>query len=153
MAEPRPPAAPGGDEPPGPKVLRVSRTLTIPMADIGWRASTSGGPGGQHANRTNSRVEVWLDLDACGALGPRQRARLVRRLGPVARASASEDRSQARNRQLALERLRTRLAEALKEDAPRRPTRPGKGAVERRLESKHRRSAAKQARRRPGPED
>ena len=79
--------------------------LTIPMSEITWRATTSGGPGGQHANRTLSRVEVQFDVAASASLGPRQRARLLERYGPVVRAAASESRSQARNRQLALERL------------------------------------------------
>ncbi|HEX3946678.1 MAG TPA: alternative ribosome rescue aminoacyl-tRNA hydrolase ArfB [Acidimicrobiales bacterium] len=127
--------------------LRVSRSLSLPFGEIGWRATTSGGPGGQHANKTSSRVEVWFDVEASRSLGPRQRARLLERLGPVVRAGASEDRSQARNRQLALERLAGRLAAALRVEAPRRPTRPTTGSRERRLQDKRRRSDVKRQRR------
>lgn len=123
------------------------------MSEIQWRASTSGGPGGQHANRTSSRVEVWFDVEASTALGSRQRARLLHRLGPVVRASAAEDRSQARNRQVALERLAKRLGEALKRDPPRHPTAPTLGSKERRLGQKHRRAEVKRGRRQPGPDD
>ena len=80
----------------------MHRGLDLPLSEISWRATTSGGPGGQHANRTLSRVEVQFDVGASPTLGPRQRARLLQRLGPVVRASASETRSQARNRELAL---------------------------------------------------
>lgn len=123
------------------------------MSEIGWRASTPGGPGGQHANRTSSRVEVWFDVEGSTSLGPRQRARLLRRLGPVVRAQAAEDRSQSRNRQLALDRLAKRLAAGLKNEVLRVPTKPGAGAVERRLSSKHHRTETKRARRPPGPDD
>src|SRR5580700_7315716 len=93
----------GGDaaEYPSPgSTLRVHKGLTLPMSEITWRATTSGGPGGQHANRTLSRVEVQFDVTASAALGPRQRARLLERYGPVVRAAASDSRSQSRNRQL-----------------------------------------------------
>jgi ribosome-associated protein len=123
------------------------------MSEIGWRASTSGGPGGQHANRTSSRVEVWFDVEASKTLGTRQRARLLQRLGPVVRVSAADDRSQARNRQLALERLAKRLADGLKHEPPRHPTAPTKGSKERRLGEKHRRAEVKRARRHPDPDD
>jgi ribosome-associated protein len=123
------------------------------MSEIEWRASTSGGPGGQHANRTSSRVEVWFDVEASTSLGTRQRARLLRRLGPVVRVSAGDDRSQARNRQLALERLAKRLSDGLKQDPPRHPTAPTKGSKERRLSSKHHRTEVKRGRRPPGPDD
>jgi len=86
-----------------PDMLHVRRGLDVPLSEVAWRATTPGGPGGQHANRTLSRVEVQFDVAASAALGPRQRARLLHRLGPVVRASASESRSQARNRQLALD--------------------------------------------------
>ena len=128
-------------------VLRVTRTLAIPLGEIAWRATSSGGPGGQHANRTASRVEVSFDVTRSSALGPRQRARLLERLGPVARAGASDERSQARNRAIALERLAARIAAALKTDAPRRPTAPTRGSTERRLQQKRRRSAIKRDRR------
>ena len=131
--------------------LRVSRSLSIPLAEIGWRASTPGGPGGQHANKTSSRVEVRFDVAASPSLGPRQRARLLERLGPVVRAASSDDRSQARNRQLATQRLGDRIAEALRVEVPRRPTRPTKGSRARRLDEKRQRSEVK--RRRSGPID
>lgn len=144
-ADPAPPAddAPGADR----GVLRVNRSLAIPLAEIAWRAGTSGGPGGQHANRTASRVEVSFDVGDSAALGPRQRARLLERLGPVVRAAAGDERSQARNRQLALERLAARLAGALRVAPPRRPTAPSAAARRRRLEEKRRRAALKRQRR------
>jgi ribosome-associated protein len=119
--------------------LRVHKALAIPMSEITWRATTSGGPGGQHANRTLSRVEVQFDVDGSAVLGPRQRARLRERYGPVVRAAASESRSQARNRQLALERLAERIAAGLRVDPTRRPTKPTKGSQVRRVEAKRRR--------------
>ena len=86
--------------------LRVTRNLVIPLDELQWRFSTSGGPGGQHANRSNTRVEVRFDVERSGALGPRQRARLLERLGPTVRAVSADQRSQARNRDIALSRLR-----------------------------------------------
>jgi ribosome-associated protein len=133
--------------------LRVSRSLSIPLDEIDWRATTSGGPGGQHANRANSRIEVRFDVLRSSSLGPRQRARLLERIGPVVRVSAGEDRSQARNRQVALDRLVARLAEGLKTERPRRPTAPTRGSKERRLADKRSRSETKRARNRPGPDD
>lgn len=128
-------------------VLRVSRTLTVPLSEISWRASTPGGPGGQHANRTASRVEVRFDVRSSQALGPRQRAVLLERLGPVVTASAGDERSQARNRQLALDRLAQRLSGALRVSPARRPTTPTAGSRERRLDEKRRRGAVKRDRR------
>jgi len=133
--------------------LRVHKSLTIPMSEITWRATTSGGPGGQHANRTLSRVEVQFDVAASVSLGPRQRARLLERYGPVVRAAASDSRSQARNRQLALERLAGRLAEGLRVDPTRRPTKPTKGSQVRRVEEKRHRSQVKRQRRAPDESD
>ncbi|MGH9089564.1 MAG: alternative ribosome rescue aminoacyl-tRNA hydrolase ArfB [Acidimicrobiales bacterium] len=133
--------------PPAAEILRVSRSLAIPLSEITWRATTPGGPGGQHANRTSSRVEVRFDVGRSRALGPRQRARLLERLGPVVSAAASDERSQFRNRQLALARLAERLAGALRVEAPRRPTAPSRAARERRLEDKRRRGGRKRDRR------
>ena len=117
-----------------------------------WRFGRSGGPGGQHANTSDTRAEVRFDVASSPSLGPRQRARLLERLGPVVTAAASDTRSQARNRELALERLRSQLAAGLRVERPRRATRPGRAARERRLEQKrHRRRA--QARPRPPPEE
>jgi ribosome-associated protein len=133
--------------------LRVHKGLAIPLAEITWRATTSGGPGGQHANRTLSRVEVQFDVAASPTLGPRQRARLLERYGPVVRAAASDSRSQARNRQLALERLAARLDDGLRVDPTRRPTKPTKGSKIRRVEDKRRRAETKQQRRPPRAHD
>jgi ribosome-associated protein len=131
------------------ETLHVRRGLDLPLSEISWRATTSGGPGGQHANRTLSRVEVLFDVAASPTLGPRQRSRLLERLGPVVRASASESRSQARNRQLALERLASKLSEGLRVPTPRTPTRPTKGSQMRRVEAKRRRAQTKRGRRPP----
>jgi ribosome-associated protein len=130
-------------------VLRVTRSCAIPLDELEWRTSRSGGPGGQHANTSDTRVEVRFSVADSPSLGPRQRARLLERVGPVARATASDTRSQARNRELALERLRTRLAEGLRVDRPRRATAPSAGAREQRLDAKRRRSEVKRTRRRP----
>ena len=132
--------------------LRVTRSCRIPLDELAWRFSASGGPGGQHANTSNTRAEVRFDVRASPSLGPRQRARLLERLGPVVRVAASDERSQARNRQLALERLRSRLADALRVARPRRPTAPSKAARERRLRAKHRRGEVKRQRGRPDAE-
>ena len=126
--------------------LRVSRSCVIPAHELQWRFTASGGPGGQHANTANTRVELVFDVAASGALGPRQRARLLEKLGPVVRVVASDERSQARNRGLALERLADRLRAGLKVETPRRPTRPTRASKERRLEEKRRRSETKQQR-------
>src|SRR5205085_2795901 len=116
--------------------------------------SASGGPGGQHVNTANTRAEVRFDIAGSPSLGPRQRARLLERFGPEVRVVASDERSQLRNRELALERLRSRLAEALRVERPRRPTKPTKGAKERRLEDKRHRSETKSRRRgRAVPDD
>jgi len=131
----------------------VSRSLVIPLDEVELRTSTSGGPGGQHANRAQTRVEVRFDVVGSPSLGPRQRARLLERLGPVVRAGAADSRSQVRNRELALARLGSRLAEALRVDPTRVPTRPTRAAKARRLEAKRRQSERKAARRRPGDDE
>jgi len=138
----------------GPAVLRVTPTCVLRMDELEWRFSASGGPGGQHVNTANTRAEVRFDIAASPSLGPRQRARLVARLGPEVRVVASDERSQLRNRELALERLRSRLAEALRVETPRRPTKPTKAAKERRLEAKRHRSETKRRRQgRAEPDD
>lgn len=130
--------------------LRVGRRrLVIPLAELEWRFSASGGPGGQHANTANTRVELLFDVGASAVLSSRQRSLLLERLGPTVRVVASDERSQARNRQLALERLAKRLDEALRVERPRRPTVPTKASRERRLREKQRQSARKQDRRPP----
>jgi ribosome-associated protein len=132
--------------------LRVNRTVTIPWGELELRTGPSGGPGGQHANRSHTRVEVRYEVASSAALGPRQRARVLERLGPVVRVVADDERSQARNRELAMERLAARLAAALHVDRPRRPTKPSKGAVQRRLDAKRRQSERKRSRAKP-PDD
>ncbi|MFM8302766.1 MAG: alternative ribosome rescue aminoacyl-tRNA hydrolase ArfB [Actinomycetota bacterium] len=133
--------------------LRVTPTLRIPLAELEWKVSRSGGPGGQHANTSDSRVEVRFSVVDSSVLGPRQRARLLERLGPVVRAVASDSRSQARNRARALERLAARLAAGLAVTPTRRATRPSRAAQERRISEKRRQAERKQARRRPDPTD
>src|SRR5689334_18505369 len=111
------------------------------MAELRWRFSRSGGPGGQHANTSDTRVDLTFDIARSPSLGPRQRARLQERYGEVLRVVAADERSQARNRELALRRLRDRLADGLKVDPARRATRPSKASVQRRLDAKHRQAA------------
>ena len=133
--------------------LEVTRDVAIPLSEITLRASRSSGPGGQHANVTASRVEAVFDVAASRALTEEQRARLMARCGPRITAVAQEARSQARNRELALERLRRRIARGLHVGRPRRATRPGRAARERRLQAKRRRGEVKRARRRPEASD
>ena len=133
--------------------MPVTRTVSIPLSEIELRASRSSGPGGQHANVTASRIEAVFDVGASESLSAAQRARVAARLGPVVRAVAQDARSQARNRELALERLRSRLAGALHVQRPRRATRPTAGSKESRLKTKCRRAAIKRDRRRPASDD
>lgn len=129
--------------------LRVVPGVRIPLGEIDVRYETSGGQGGQHANRSRTRVEVAFHVAASRSLTPAQRDRIVARMGPIVTAGATDHRSQSRNRALALERLAAKLAAALHVDPPRRPTRPGRAAVQRRLEAKRRTSERKAARRPP----
>jgi ribosome-associated protein len=129
--------------------MPVARGVAIPLAEVELRTSRSSGPGGQHANVTASRVEAAFDVAASSALDEEQRRRVTARLGPVVRASAQDTRSQARNRELALERLRSRLAAALTVQRPRRATKPTKASRQRRIESKRRRGELKRQRGRP----
>lgn len=133
--------------------MPVTRNVAIPLAEVELRASRSSGPGGQHANVTASRIEAVFDVHASRALTEQQRERIAARLGPVVRAVAQDARSQARNRELALERLRERLAGALAVRRPRRATRPTRGSKEARLRAKQQRSTRKQQRRRPERDD
>jgi ribosome-associated protein len=133
--------------------LQVGRGVEIPLSEVELRASRSSGPGGQHANVTASRVEAVFDVAASRALDEEQKRRVTARCGPVVRATAQDTRSQTRNRELALERLRSRLASALTVQRPRRATRPTAAARRKRLDSKQRRSDVKRARRRPEPDD
>jgi ribosome-associated protein len=129
--------------------LQITPELAIPLEEIEVRASRSSGPGGQHANVTASRIEAVFDVEASGALSEEQRALLLRKLGPRVTAIAQDARSQARNRELALERLRERLAVGLRRRKRRRPTKPPPAARERRLQEKRRTSERKRERRRP----
>jgi ribosome-associated protein len=123
--------------------------IRIPDDEIVIRVSRSSGPGGQHANVTASRVEAVFDVASSSALSESQKSRLMARCGPRVTASAQDTRSQARNRDLALERLRSRIAAGLAVRKARRPTRPSRAASERRLEDKRRASERKAKRRRP----
>lgn len=131
----------------------VSRSVSVPLSEIDLRVSRSSGPGGQHANVTASRVEAVFDVTSSPSLSEEQRKRVMARVGPRLTAVAQDTRSQARNRELALERLRARLASALSVPRARRATRPTKASRTQRLESKRRRSEVKRARRRPGTDD
>ena len=126
--------------------------MAVPLREIALRTSRSSGPGGQHANVTESRVEAVFDVAASASLSEAQKARIMARCGPVVRAVAQDARSQARNRELALERLRARLTHALEVQRTRRPTKPSAGAKARRVEAKRRLSRRKRDRRRP-PDD
>ena len=129
--------------------LRINEEATIPLAEIELRASRSSGPGGQHANVTASRIEAVFDVGASEALTDAQRDRLRERVGERVTAVAQDARSQARNRELALERLREKLAGGLERPNPRRATRPSRSAKEKRLEKKRRTSQRKRERRPP----
>jgi len=133
--------------PDGDGVVRITPSLSLPLSELQFRFTPSGGPGGQHANKVSTRVEVRFDVSGSPSLGPRQRARLLDRLGPEVRVTADDERSQLRNRQVAVDRLRVRLADALHVDKPRRPTRPSRGAKERRLALKRQTSERKRNRR------
>jgi ribosome-associated protein len=129
--------------------MPIARGVKIPLSEVELRVSRPSGPGGQHANVTASRVEAVFDVPASASLDEEQRRRIMSRCGPVVRAVAQDTRSQARNRELALERLRSRLASALTVQRPRRATRPSAAARRRRVESKRRRGELKRQRRRP----
>ena len=138
--------------------LEIGRGLTIPAAELRWRFSRSSGPGGQHVNTSDSRVELFWSVTDSAALSDAQRARLTERLGArlvggVLTVAASERRSQLRNRQSARDRLAGIIADALAPDGPaRRATKPTRGSQRRRLDEKGRRSQTKQQCRRPTAE-
>lgn len=134
-------------------VLRVNRSCVIPLDELEWRYSASGGPGGQHANTSNTKAEVRFDIAASPSLGPRQRERLLAAHGETLRVAATDRRSQLRNRELAMERLREKLAAALVIQKHRVATKPSKGAKRARVETKRKRSEVKRARQRPGDND
>jgi ribosome-associated protein len=133
-----------------PQSIRVTRSVVVPLAEIELRFSRSSGPGGQHANTAETRVEALFDVAASGALTDVQKRRVLARTGPVLRAVAQDERSQWRNRELAVERVAEQLRTALKVERKRVPTKPSRAAKERRLESKKRRGATKKLRRPPG---
>src|SRR5213592_4714782 len=120
--------------------IRVTRSVSIPRSEIDLRFSRSSGPGGQHAQKTDTRVEAVLDVEASSALTPAQKRRVVARAGPVLRAMAQDERSRSRNRELAIERLVERLREALRVERKRKATRPTAASRERRLEDKRKRA-------------
>ncbi len=134
-------------------VLRVTPRVAIPLDEVVVRASRSSGPGGQHANVTESRIEASFDVAASRTLTEDQKRRVIERAGPRVVGVAQDARSQARNRELALERLAGRLAQALHVPRARRPTRPTAASRRRRLESKRRAGERKSARRKPDPGD
>jgi ribosome-associated protein len=129
--------------------IRVTRSVLLPISEITLRVSRSSGPGGQHAQKSSTRVEALLEVEASTALTDTQKRRVVARAGPVLRAVAQDERSQSRNRELAVERLVQKLREALAVPRRRVATRPGKAANARRLESKRRRSRTKTLRKPP----
>ena len=132
-----------------PELLHIRPGLALPLSEIELRTSRSSGPGGQHANVTASRVEASFDVAGSPTLSDEQRARISARLGARVTASAQDTRSQHRNRELALERLASRLAHALEVRRPRTRTRPTRASQKRRVEGKKRRGEVKRARRRP----
>ena len=129
--------------------LPIRPGVVIPMDEIELRTSRSSGPGGQHANVTASRVEAVFDVESSTALTDAQKRRVVNKVGSRVTAVAQDARSQARNRELALERLQRRLTAALAVQRPRRATKPSRAAKQRQLESKRRQAERKRARRRP----
>jgi len=129
--------------------IRVTRSVSIPLSEIAFRYSRSSGPGGQHAQKSETRVEALFDVEASSSLTDRQKNRVVRKAGPILRAIAQDERSQARNRELAVERIADALREALRVERRRVATKPSKAAIERRLEQKRRRSQTKRLRQPP----
>ena len=133
--------------------MDLGRGVKLPLSEVTLRTSRSSGPGGQHANVTASRVEANFDVEASSALTAEQKRRVVARYGPRVRAVAQDARSQSRNRELALERLRRRLSSALAVPRPRVASRPTQASVRGRLEHKRRQAERKRSRRPPQPDD
>jgi ribosome-associated protein len=127
--------------------IRVTRSVVLPLAELQLRFSRSSGPGGQHAQKSETRVEAVFDVEASDALTDTQKRRVIARAGPVLRAVAQDERSQLRNRELAVERLVDQLRRALKVERRRVPTKPTEASRRRRLEEKQRRSRTKRLRR------
>lgn len=136
----------------GDEMITVTRSIEVPTAEIELRFSRSSGPGGQHAQKSSTRVEAIFDVSASSRLSDAQKARVISRVGPVVRAIAQDERSQVRNRQLALERLADELRRALRVERPRQATKPTKASKQRRLDAKRQRTETKQRRRRPDPD-
>ena len=139
--------------------LEVTPALLLPLAELDYRATRAGGPGGQHVNTSSTRIEVWWDVRSSPTLTGEQRALVLERLATRIdgegrlRIVASESRSQLRNREAATERLRELVASALAVRKPRKRTRPTRAAKAARLEAKRRRAATKRRRRPPSPEE
>jgi ribosome-associated protein len=133
-----------------PESIQVTPRLAIPLAEIDLRTSRSSGPGGQHAQKTETRVEAVFDVAASPTLTDPQKSRLQAKAGPIVRAVAQDERSQLRNRELALQRLAEAIREGLRVERRRRPTRPTPASRERRLDEKRQRSETKRMRRPPG---
>jgi len=129
--------------------IRVTRSVSIPRSEIELRFSRSSGPGGQHAQKTETRAEVIFDVERSVGLTDAQKRRVISKAGPVLRAVAQDERSQWRNRELAIERVVDDLREALKVERKRRPTKPSAAAKKRRLEQKRRRGETKRLRKAP----
>ncbi len=129
--------------------IRVTRSVVLPLSEVQLRVSRSSGPGGQHANTSETRVEAVFDVDGSSALSDVQKRRVIAKAGPTLRAVAQDERSQLRNRELAIERLVERLREALRVERRRRPTKPTAASREKRLEEKRRRSQVKRLRKAP----
>jgi ribosome-associated protein len=130
--------------------IRVTRTVVVPPGEIRLRTSRSSGPGGQHAQKSETRVEAVFDVEASSALSDTQKRRVIAKAGTVLRAVAQDERSQLRNKELAVERVVEALREALRVPRHRTPTKPTKAARERRLSEKKRRGETKKLRRPPG---
>jgi ribosome-associated protein len=127
--------------------IRVTRSVVLPLTDVEFQVSRSSGPGGQHAQKSETRVVAVFDVEASSALTDAQKRRVVAKAGPVLRAVAQDERSRTRNRELALERLVVALREALRVERKRKPTKPSAASRERRLQQKKRRSETKRLRR------
>ncbi|HUK45840.1 MAG TPA: alternative ribosome rescue aminoacyl-tRNA hydrolase ArfB [Gaiellaceae bacterium] len=121
-------------------------------SELRFRFSRSSGPGGQHAQKSSTRVEARFDVETSAGLNEAERRRVLDRLGPLVRSVSQDERSQLRNRELAVERLLEQVADAARPRRPRKPTEPTAGSRERRLDDKRRQSELKQLRREPGPD-
>jgi ribosome-associated protein len=133
----------------GSESIRVTRSVAVPLSEIQLRTSRSSGPGGQHAQKSETRVEAIFDVESSTALTDAQKRRVIAKAGPVLRAIAQDERSQLRNRELAVERVVEALRDALRVERPRQPTKPTSGSRERRLAEKRRRGHVKRQRRAP----